>query len=132
MSNEWPAAESHIVVGLSESYNFMNYADPLNPTVLALSLNEPTTLVISLNETLIDSGWKFQETPFKVGPDYSVNFSSYSWLENTIEGEIVPHTKFRLVFECNRLGQYEYSLMFVDSHGQKIGLDPKIENGAGR
>jgi hypothetical protein len=63
--------------------------------------------------------------------DYGVNFSSYMWADNIFEGEPAPETKFRIIFECSRYGQYEYSLLMLDRHKQKITLDPKIKNGTG-
>jgi hypothetical protein len=53
------------------------------------------------------------------------------WADNIFEGEPAPETKFRIIFECSRYGQYEYSLLMLDRHKQKITLDPKIKNGTG-
>lgn len=132
MTQVWPALTAEIVIGIDSTYNFMNYIDPENPVPLVLAVDEPTTIIFSLKDDLITSGWTFQDRPFVVGADYSINFSSYSWLDNSVGDVAAPKTKFRLVFQCARLGVYEYSLMFVDSHDQKIGLDPKIENGGGQ
>lgn len=132
MTQVWPELTQEIVLGLDPYFNFMNYVDPQNPVPLRLSVDEKITIVFTLSDQLVAAGWSFQDRPFVVGSDYSINFSSYEWLENTFEGAVAPRTKFRIVFECARLGIFEYTLMFVDRHQQKIALDPKIENGVGK
>lgn len=78
------------------------------------------------------AGWSFQDVPFRVKDDYGVNFSSFAWVEMEHNGKALQKSaSFKVVFQCERLGLYEYSIFMLDNHGQKITLDPVIENGAG-
>ena len=131
MAQTWPEATENVVIGLDDAFNFMNYADPSNPQTLRLTVKERSTIIFSFTEKLLNAGWSFQDPPFVVRNDYGVNFSSYTWVDNTFESEPAPDTKYKVVFECDRLGEYEYSIKMQDRHGQKITLDPKISNGAG-
>ena len=131
MTEPWPTNEISVVVGIDDNLNFMNFANPSAPTTLLLSVNERSAITFTLHDSLLGSGWMFQDEPIIVRNDYGVNFSSYMWAENSYEGEPAPATKFRIIFECSRYGLYEYSLLMLDRHKQKITLDPKIKNGTG-
>ena len=63
MTQVWPALTTEIVVGIDSTYNFMNYIDPENPVPLVLSLDQPTTIIFSLKDDLIDAGWMFPAYP---------------------------------------------------------------------
>jgi hypothetical protein len=132
MTEPTPTKVFELVIGIADGFNFMNMIDPDNPVRLTLDLSERCDLVFTLSDTLVRAGWTFQRLPILVRNDYGVNFSSYIWLDNVVEETLVPNTKFKLVYECLRMGEYAYSLFMTDSHGQSIDLDPKIENGAGR
>jgi len=127
-----PTVVKELVIGLVDDFNFMNVVDPQNPVRLALDLTERSELVFTLSEELVRAGWTFQRLPIEVRNDYGVNFSSYVWVENLLDGCPVGRTRFKLIYECKRMGEYEYSLFMNDRIGQSIVLDPKIENGAGR
>jgi hypothetical protein len=116
---------------LDSNFNFVNVADPANPTRLKLDLSERCELVFTLSDQLVRAGWLFQERPIGFVDDYGVNFSSYIWVDHEFEGQLVPRTSFKIIFECLRMGIYTYSLFMTDSFGQNLDLDPKIENGAG-
>lgn len=131
MTEPWPTNEIEVVVGLDSSFNFMNFVDPTSPVTMQLSVHERTALVFKLDQSLLEAGWRFQDEPIIIRNDYGVNFSSYMWAENIYEGEPAPFTKFKIIFECARYGMYEYSLLMLDRHRQKITLDPKIKNGTG-
>jgi hypothetical protein len=120
-----------LVIGLDEHYNFMNFADPAMPTRLKLDLTERCLLVFTLSDQLINAGWSFQRRPIEIDRDYGVNFSSFVWVPYGIDGEDSPRSRFKIIYECARMGEYTYSLLMMDSHGQLINLDPVIENGTG-
>lgn len=133
MSDPLPAKSAPIVIGLDEAFSFVNtWGASGEPLDLRLDLSERCTLQFSLDEKLVRAGWRFQRMPIEIRRDYGVNFSSYIWRENTVDGKTTPFTRFDIIYECNRLGEYEYSLFMTDGHGQGIDLDPKIENGGGR
>ncbi len=131
MTEPTPTRVIELVVGIADGINFMNVFDPENPTPLSMDLSQRCELIFSLSDTLINAGWTFQRRPISIKDDYGVNFSSYVWIENLIDGEPAPNTRFKIIYECNRIGEYIYSLFMTDSHGQDIDLDPKITNGAG-
>ena len=131
MTEPTPALIIPLVVGIADNINFMNVVDPENPTPLSLDLRERCELVFSLSDTLINAGWVFQQRPIAIKDDYGVNFSSYVWVPYSVDGVLAPNTSFKIIYECNRIGEYIYSLFMTDSHGQNIDLDPKITNGAG-
>lgn len=132
MTEPTPTKVVQLVIGIADGFNFMNMIDPANPVRLTLDLSERCDLVFTLSDPLVRAGWTFQRLPILVRNDYGVNFSSYIWLDNIVDHKRMPSTKFKLVYECRRMGEYAYSLFMTDSHGQSIDLDPKIENGAGR
>ncbi|WP_165187038.1 hypothetical protein [Caulobacter soli] len=132
MTEPTPTKVVPLVIGITDGYNFMNVADPDNPTRLSLDLSERCVIVFRLSDTLVANGWTFQSLPFEVRNDYGINFSSYFWVPNVVGDEIYPYTQFKVIYECARMGIYDYSLFMTDSHGQSIDLDPKIENGTGR
>ncbi len=123
-----------VVVGMDENYCFMNVADPENPERLTLDLQERCELVFTLSDTLIEAGWTFQARPITIERDFGVNFSSYVWVPYTLPGEDEPsrHTRFKIIYECKRMGVYEYSLLMQDRFGQQINLDPDVDNGIGQ
>jgi hypothetical protein len=120
-----------LVVGITDDYNFMNVADPANPTPLSLDLSQRCELVFTLSDTLINAGWTFQRRPITIKDDFGVNFSSYVWVKHSVGGKEAPSSCFKMIYECNRIGEYTYSLFMTDSRGQDIDLDPKITNGTG-
>lgn len=133
MSEPIPQRNVEIVIGLDESFSFVNKSGPSGePLSLRLDLKDRSILSFSLDEKLLRAGWRFQRMPIEIRRDYGVNFSSHIWREHELDGKVVPFTKFDIIYECNRLGEYEYSLFLTDRHGQGIDLDPKIENGGGR
>ena len=131
MTEPTPQKVVDLVIGLDENFNFMNYADPAKPTRLTMDLSERSLMVFTLSDQLIKAGWTFQRRPIEIQRDYGVNFSSYAWMEHHYEGKPAPFTRFKIIYECARMGIYTYSLMMSDSHGQKIDLDPDVENGMG-
>ena len=131
MTEPYPQKVVELVIGLDENFNFMNFFDPANPRPLSMDLSERCMLVFTLSDQLLNAGWKFQRRPIEVKRDFGVNFSSYAWMEHYYKDEFFPFTRFKIIYECARLGNYEYSLLMLDSHGQKIALDPDVENGAG-
>ena len=133
MTEPTPRKIVELVIGLDDRFNFMNFADPANPTRLKLDLRERCELVFVLSPQLIDAGWTFQRRPIKVADDYGVNFSSYVWVNEWPGRAVYPErTCFKIIYECARMGVYTYSLFMLDAHEQKIDLDPDVENGAGR
>lgn len=121
-----------IVLGLDERYSFMNFIDPLRPKRLLLDLSDRCELVFTLIDQLINAGWSFQRRPIEIQRDFGVNFSSYVWMPYSIEGGDLAHrSRFKIIYEDQRMGEYTYSLLMLDSRGQRICLDPDIENGAG-
>ncbi|WP_297509120.1 hypothetical protein [uncultured Caulobacter sp.] len=131
MTEPRPAEVIEVVIGLRDDLNFMNVFDPAKPKRLTMNLTKRSELIFTLSDQLIAAGWKFQQRPIEVRRDFGVNFSSYAWLRHAYDGELAPFTRFKIIYECARLGNYEYSLMMTDSHGQKITLDPDVENGDG-
>lgn len=132
MTEPTPAKVVELVIGLDERYTFMNFADPAQPTRLRLNLSERCELVFTLSDQLINAGWSFQRRPIEVARDFGVNFSSYVWMPHSIDGgDLAPRSRFKIIYECARMGEYSYTLFMLDSHGQKIDLDPDIENGTG-
>jgi hypothetical protein len=131
MSEPYPKKIVELHIGLDERYNFLNFFDPENPVPLTMDLSERCLLVFTMSKQLIRAGWKFQRRPIEVARDFGINFSSYAWVENSFEGELAPFTSFKIVYECARMGNYTYSLMMMDSRGQRIDLDPDVENGTG-
>lgn len=132
MTEPVPSKVVELVIGLDDRYNFMNVIDPLRPKRLLLDLSERCELVFTLCDDLINAGWKFQPRPIEIDRDYGVNFSSYVWLPYSIDGgDPSPRTRFKIIYEDQRMGTYTYSLFMTDSHGQKIDLDPDVENGTG-
>jgi len=127
-----PTRVVELVVGIADGVNFMNVLDPENPTPLSLDLSHRCELVFRLSDSLIDAGWKFQRRPISVKDDYGLNFSSYVWVTEWYGAPLASHSCFKIIYECVRMGEYEYSLFMTDSHDQSITLDPKIENGAGK
>jgi hypothetical protein len=132
MTEPVPSKVVQLVIGLDDRYNFMNVIDPLRPKRLLLDLSERCELVFTLSDQLINAGWKFQARPIEIDRDYGVNFSSYVWVQYSIDGgDPSPRTQFKIIYEDQRMGTYSYSLFMTDSHGQKIDLDPDVENGTG-
>jgi hypothetical protein len=132
MTEPTPFHSRELLVGIADGINFMNVLDPENPTPLSLDLSHRCELVFRLSDTLLDAGWKFQRRPISIKDDFGVNFSSYVWVTQWL-GEPLPlHSCFKIIYECTRMGQYEYSLFMQDALDQQITLDPKIENGTGR
>lgn len=132
MTEPVPSKVVQLVIGLDDRYNFMNVIDPLRPTRLLLDLSERCELVFTLSDKLINAGWKFQARPIEIDRDYGVNFSSYVWVPYSIDGgDPAPRTRFKIIYEDLRMGTYSYSLFMTDSHGQRIDLDPDVENGTG-
>jgi hypothetical protein len=132
MTEPKPGKVVEIVLGLDERYCFMNFADPDRPRPLFLDLSERCSLVFTLSDQLISAGWRFQRRPIEVQRDFGVNFSSYVWLPYSIDGgELAHRSRFKIIYEDQRIGMYTYSLLMVDPHGQRICLDPDIDNGAG-
>ena len=131
MSYSEPDKIIELVIGLDEHYNFMNFVDPAQPTRLKLDLTERSLLVFTLSNQLINAGWTFQGRPIEIDRDYGVNFSSFVWIPYGIDGDTSPRSRFKIIYECARMGEYTYSLLLTDSHGQHITLDPVIENGTG-
>jgi hypothetical protein len=131
MTEPTPDKVVELVIGLDPNFNFMNFYDPEAPTRLNLDLNERCELVFTLSDQLINAGWTFQSRPIEIARDFGVNFSSYVWLPWEHEGEPAPRSRFKIIYECARMGIYSYSLFMLDGQKQKIDLDPDIENGAG-
>ncbi len=131
MTEPTPANTIEVLIGLDENFNFMNFFDPDNPTPLTMNLTQRSLLIFTLSDQLIKAGWKFQTRPIEVRRDYGVNFSSYAWAKHHCDGQVAPFTSFKIIYECARMGNYEYSLMMMDSRGQRIDLDPDVENGDG-
>lgn len=132
MTEPVPSKVVELVIGLDDRYNFMNFKDPLRPTRLLLDLSERCELVFTLSDQLIRAGWAFQARPIEVARDFGVNFSSYVWVPYSIDGgDPSPRSRFKIIYEDARMGTYSYSLFMVDSHAQKICLDPDVENGTG-
>lgn len=131
MSYSEPDKIVEMVLGLDGNYNFMNYADPDQPKRLRLDLTERCLIVFTLSNQLVNAGWAFQSRPIEIDRDYGVNFSSFVWMPHEVDGGDAPRSRFKIVYECARMGEYTYSLLMVDSHGQRITLDPVIENGTG-
>lgn len=132
MTEPTPTRVVNLVVGITDTYNFMNVLNPAEPSPLSLDLSERCELIFTLSDTLINAGWTFQGRPITIKDDYGVNFSSYVWVTHSIGGEPAPHTRFKIIYECTRIGEYTYSLFMTDSSGQGIDLDPKITNGTGK
>ncbi len=122
----------NVVIGFDGNYNFVNVYDFDNPGLLLLDLHERCELVFKLSDTLIASGWKFEDRPIDIANDFGINFSSYVWVTDYYGETLPPRTCFKMIYECARIGTYDYSLFMRDGHDQRIDLDPKIENGAGR
>jgi hypothetical protein len=132
MTEPVPSKIVQLVIGLDDRYNFMNVFDPARPTRLQLDLSERCELVFTLSDKLINAGWKFQARPIEIARDFGVNFSSYVWVPYSIDGgDPSPRTRFKIIYEDQRMGTYSYSLFMTDSHEQKICLDPDVENGTG-
>jgi hypothetical protein len=131
MSEPYPKKVVELVIGLDENFNFLNYFDPANPKPLTMDLSERCMLVFTMSDQLLKAGWKFQRRPIEVARDFGVNFSSYAWNQHYYKDKLAPFTSFKIVYECARMGTYTYSLMMEDSRGQRIDLDPDVENGAG-
>lgn len=132
INEDVPTIVKELVIGLVDDFNFMNVADPDNPIRLALDLSERCELVFTLSYDMVKAGWTFQRLPIEIRNDYGVNFSSYVWVENLLGDVSYGRTRFKIIYECCRMGEYEYTLYMNDRFGQSIALDPKIENGAGR
>jgi hypothetical protein len=131
MSEIEPDNIVEVVIGLDESYNFMNFVDPTRPTRLRMDLTERSLLVFTLSDQLIKAGWTFQRRPIEIDRDFGVNFSSFVWVPYGIDGDDAPRSRFKIIYECARMGEYTYSLLMMDAHGQLIDLDPVFENGTG-
>lgn len=133
MTEPTPTTYVEIVVGFDANFNFMNVVDPANPVPLSMPLNQRQELYFRLSNELIQAGWAFQRRPIHVDDDYGVNFSSWVWVtEKPHGGGTLPtHTGFKIIYECNRMGIYTYSLFMLDAHKQSITLDPDVENGSG-
>ncbi|PZR34155.1 MAG: hypothetical protein DI526_11215 [Caulobacter segnis] len=134
MTEHRPMKIVEIVIGIEgPRYNFLNYADPTDPKRLKLDLSERCELFFRYTDELMNEGWRFQARPIRIADDYGVNFSSYMWVDVLPdETELPPRSAFKIIYECNRMGIYTYSLFMLDPLGQKIDLDPDIENGTGR
>ena len=132
MTEPVPEKVVEIVLGLDERYCFMNFIDPQRPRRLLLDLSERCELVFTLSDQLINAGWSFQRRPIEIQRDFGVNFSSYVWMPYSIDGGDPAHrSRFKIIYEDQRMGEYTYSLLMLDPRGQRICLDPDIENGAG-
>lgn len=132
MTEPAPITYKEIVVGLDPGFNFMNVKDQANPTFLSMDLQHRQELYFRLSDQLIAAGWTFQRRPISIEGDYGVNFSSYVWVTEGPDNQPMPtHTAFKIIYECNRMGLYNYSLFMLDSHKQFITLDPDVENGTG-
>jgi hypothetical protein len=129
-----PTKIVEIVIGIEGPlYNFLNYADQENPTRLTLDLTERCELFFRFTDELMHHGWRFQGRPIKIADDYGINFSSYMWVNQLPDGTILPpHSAFKIIYECNRMGIYTYSLFMLDPLEQKLDLDPDVENGTGQ
>lgn len=129
-----PKKVVYVVVGMDGQYSFMNMVDPSKPARLTLDLQERCELVFTLSDDLIRAGWSFQPRPITIERDFGVNFSSYVWVPYTLPGAEEPsyHTQFKIIYECKRMGVYEYSLLMRDRFGQEINLDPDVDNGMGQ
>ena len=132
MTEPTPDKVVELVIGLDDRFNFMNYFNQDKPTRLNLDLSERCELVFTLSDQLLDAGWTFQNRPIEIARDFGVNFSSYVWVPYDFQGVILPRARFKIIYECARMGIYSYSLFMLDGHMQKVDLDPDIENGAGR
>lgn len=133
MTEPTPRKVVELVIGFDDKFNFMNFADPEKPTRLKLDLSERCELVFLLSDQLVKAGWTFERRPIKIADDYGVNFSSYVWVTEWPGRPAIPErTCFKIIYECARMGVYTYSLFMRDGHGQRIDLDPDVENGAGR
>lgn len=132
MKEPTPTRVVELVVGIADNLNFMNVLDPENPTPLSMDLSQRCELVFRLSDTLVDAGWKFQRRPISIKDDFGLNFSSYVWVTQWLGSPLPPRSCFKIIYECVRMGEYEYSLFMADSQDQHITLDPKIENGTGR
>lgn len=132
MTEPTPTRVVELVIGIADNINFMNVVDPENPIPLSLDLRHRCELVFRLSDDLVDADWKFQRRPISIKDDFGVNFSSYVWVTEWLGAPLAPHSCFKIIYECARMGEYEYSLFMTDSHNQGITLDPKIENGTGR
>ncbi|WP_425998032.1 hypothetical protein [Caulobacter sp. DWR1-3-2b1] len=132
MKESTPTRVVELVVGIADNINFMNVLDPENPTPLSMGLSQRCELVFRLSDTLVGAGWKFQRRPISIKDDFGLNFSSFVWVTQWLDTSLAPRSCFKIIYECARMGEYEYSLFMADSHDQHITLDPKIENGTGR
>lgn len=133
MTEPTPSKVVELVIGLDQNFNFMNFLHPERPTRLSLDLSERCELVFTLSDQLINAGWMFQSRPIEFDRDYGINFSSFVWVPYSIDGgDPSKRSRFKVIYEDQRMGEYTYSLFMQDSHGQKIDLDPDISNGAGR
>lgn len=133
MTEPTPTIVKEIIVGLDANFNFMNLTPPGPPTPLSMDLTQRQELYFRLSDQLIAANWAFQRRPIQIDDDYGVNFSSWMWVTQTREGVPLPtHTAFKIIYECNRMGIYTYSLFMLDGHKQKITLDPDVENGTGQ
>lgn len=126
-----PSKVVYVVVGMVD-YTLMNVVDPKNPTRLTLDLQERCELVFTLSDDLIKAGWTFQNRPISIAFDYGMNFSSYVWVPYPDTCKPVEDTRFKIIYECKRMGVYDYSLLMRDKFGQNIDLDPDVDNGAGQ
>ncbi len=132
MTELTPTRVVELVVGIADNLNFMNVVDPENPIPLSMDLRQRCELVFRLSDSLLDAGWLFQRRPIAIKGDLGVNFSSYAWVTEWFSEPMPPRSCFKIIYECTRMGDYEYSLFMEDSLDQHITLDPKIENGTGR
>lgn len=126
-----PEKTVYITVGFSDGMNFMNVYDPAKPTRLKLDLTERCIIEFTLSDQFLEAGWHFQSVPITFQNDWGFNFSSFYWQDNEYQGEVLPYSKFRVIYENERMGVFIYSLFMRDRLGQPIDLDPKIENGVG-
>jgi hypothetical protein len=132
MTEPVPDKVVEIVVGLDGGFNYRNFYDPDKPVPLTMDLSERCELVFRLSDTLLEAGWSFQNRPIEVARDFGVNFSSYVWCPYEFKEQVHPRARFKIIYECARMGVYTYSLFMLDGLLQKITLDPDVENGAGR
>lgn len=132
MTEPTPDKVVEIVVGLDEGFNYRNFYDPSKPVPLTMDLSERCELVFRLSDTLLEAGWSFQNRPIEVARDFGVNFSSYVWCPYEFKDKVLPRARFKIIYECARMGVYTYSLYMLDGLLQKITLDPDVENGTGR
>ncbi|PIC01482.1 hypothetical protein [Caulobacter sp. X] len=132
MTEPTPTTYVEIIVGLDGNFNFMNLAtNP--PSPLSMDLSQRQELYFRLSDELIAANWAFQRRPIHIDDDYGVNFSSWVWVTEGPHGAQMPtHTAFKIIYECNRMGIYTYSLFMLDGHKQLITLDPDVENGTGQ